>query len=202
MSCFALGAKAQCFVGGSFGFTSSKLSGGGADQDGSSFKILPEIGYQMDEDMAIGLQIGYSHGYAAFGSLSVTDFKALVNTAISTYADISEDNTKLNSFTFAPFIRYNLVKMGNAKLFVEGSVGYSNIKSEGTGRVGERKMDVLEIALRPGISYQLNSSISAMAKLGSLGYMSGKEKDSDQKITRFGLDADTYNLMLGLNFHF
>ena len=54
---------------------------------------------------------------------------------------------------------------------------------------------MLEIALRPGISYELSDKISALAKLGSLGYMEAKEKDSDMKITRFGLDVDTYNLL-------
>ncbi len=199
-TCITLSMNAQVYVGGSLGFTSSSVKDG---DDGTSFKILPELGYQLDENLSIGLQVGYSHGYAAFGSLTVTDFKAAMNTMISTYADINEDNMKLNSFTFAPYVRYNVVNFGKANLFVEGSVGYSNIKTDSNpANHNESKVDVLEIALRPGISYQLSDKISALAKLGSFGYMEAKEKDSDMKITRFGLDADTYNLMLGINFYF
>ena len=198
-TCITLSMNAQVYVGGSLGFTSSKQSAGGHDEDGSSFKFMPEIGYQLDPTLSIGVQVGYSHGYAAFGSLTVTDFKAAMNTAISTYVDISEDNTKLNSFTFAPYVRYNVLDFGKANLFIEGSVGYTNIKSEGKN---DTKIDALEIALRPGISFQLSDRISALAKLGSFGYMEAKEKESDMKITRFGLDADTYNLMLGINFLF
>ena len=198
-TCITLGMNAQVYVGGSLGFTSSKMSNGGHDQDGSSFKILPEIGYQLDPSLSIGLQVGYSHGYAAFGSLNVTDFKAIMNTAISTATDISEDDTKLNSFTFAPYVRYNVLNFGKVNFFVEGSVGYTNIKTEGNR---DYKVDALEIAIRPGVSFQLSDRINALAKLGSLGYMEAKEKESDQKITRFGLDADTYNLLLGINFLF
>ncbi|MCR4602314.1 MAG: porin family protein [Prevotella sp.] len=202
-----MGANAQVYVGGSLGFTSSKISGG-ADQDGSSYKILPEIGYQLDDCVSIGLQIGYSHGYAAFGSLTVTDVKAMMNTMLSAYTDINEDGLKLNSFTFAPYIRYNVLELGDrAKLFVEGSVGYTNVKTDnvpaaaGTGG-GDGKLDVLEIAVRPGIEIAFSNRLSATAKLGSLGYMSAKEKESDEKLTRFGLDCDSYNILLGFNFHF
>ncbi len=207
LACFTMGASAQVYVGGSLGFTSSKLSSNGHDQDGSSFKLLPEIGYQLDQDISIGVQIGYSHGYAAFGSLTVTDFKAAMNTAVSTSMDIYEDDYKLNSFTFAPYVRYTFARFGKANLFFEGSVGYTSVKADDTPKVqnaggGEQKMDVVEIALRPGISFQLSDNISLLAKLGSLGWMQAKEKESDMKINRFGLDMDTYNLLFGLNFHF
>ena len=208
LACFAMGASAQVYVGGSLGFTSSKLSTGGHDQDGSSFKLLPEIGYQLDQDISIGVQIGYSHGYAAFGSLTVTDIKAAMNTGISTMMDIYEDDYKLNSFTFAPYVRYTFARYGQVNLFFEGSVGYSNVKSDDTPNTNgnatgsETKLDVVEIALRPGISFQLSDNVSLLAKLGSVGFMQAKEKESDMKITRFGLDMDSYNLLFGVNFHF
>lgn len=199
-------ASAQVYVGGSVGFTSSKTEGGGADKDGSSFKLMPEIGYQLDQQMSVGVQIGYSSGYAAFGSLSVTDFKGLLNTAVSTYADLGSDDMKLKSFTFAPYIRYTALELGKANIFIEGSVGYTNITmdqaSAGNHRLGETKVDVIEVAVRPGVELKITDRFSAIAKLGSLGYISAKEKESDSKLTRFGLDVDSYNILLGFNFHF
>ena len=208
LACVTMGASAQVYVGGSLGFTSSKIDQGGQDQDGSSYKIIPEIGYQLDDDLSVGLQIGYAHGYASFGSLNVTGVKALMNTVVSTYADINEDDMKLNSFTIAPYLRYNVLKFDRVKFFIEGGVGYTNIKSDDTPNANgrktgnESKLDLLEIAIRPGVSFDLSSNISLMAKIGSLGYMEAKEKESDQKLTRFGLDIDTYNLLFGLNFKF
>jgi hypothetical protein len=203
-----MGANAQVYVGGSLGFTSSKMDNGGADQDGTSYKIMPEIGYQLDDMLSIGVQVGYSHGYASFGGITVTDFMSTLNTIGSAYVDINEDGMKLNSFTFAPYIRYNVLELGGmAKLFVEGSVGYTNIKTDNAPKAagyggGEMKMDVLEIAVRPGIELALSDQISAIAKVGSLGYMQAKEKESDAKLTRFGLSCDSYNLLLGVNFKF
>ena len=206
LACFTMGASAQVYVGGSLGFTSTTQSQGGVDQDGTSFKILPEIGYQLDQDISIGVSIGYSHGYAAFGSLTVTDIKAAMNTAASAYADITEDDYKLNSFTFAPYVRYTFAHLGKVDLFCEGSVGYTNIKSDGrpnnkgNATKNETKIDAVEIAIRPGVAFNLTDNISLLAKLGSLGWMQAKEKDTDMKITRFGLDCDTYNVLLGVNF--
>ena len=208
LACVTMGASAQVYVGGSLGFTSTKYEAGGQDKDGTSYKILPEIGYQLDEDLSIGLQIGYSHGYASFGSLTVTDIKAAMNTVTSAYADMNEDDFKLNSFTFAPYMRYNVMKFGAVKLFLEGSVGYTNIKSDDTPNTNgrktgnESKLDLLEIAIRPGVSFQVNEKINLLAKIGSLGYMQAKEKESDAKITRFGLDCDSYNILLGMTFNF
>ncbi|MBQ3877282.1 MAG: outer membrane beta-barrel protein [Prevotella sp.] len=208
LATITLGANAQVYVGGSLGFTSSKMDNGGADQDGTSYKILPEIGYQLDDMVSIGVQIGYSHGFASFGSLNVSDVKSAMSTIMGTYSDIYGDDMKLNSFTFAPYVRYNVLELGGiAKLFVEGSVGYTNVKSDSTPTVGgrggnESKFDVLEIAVRPGIELGLSDKISAIAKVGSLGYMQAKEKESDVKITRFGLSCDSYNLLLGVNFKF
>lgn len=204
----ALGANAQYYVGGSLGFTSSKMDNGGADQDGSSFKLMPEIGYQLDKDMAIGVQLGYSSGYAAFGSLTVTDIKGMMNNAVSMYADINNDDMKLKSFTLAPYIRYTMMEMGKLSVFVEGSVGYTNITTDQTPAAGnhaaggETKVNVIEVAVRPGLKLKLSDNFSAIAKLGSLGYISAKEDESDSKLTRFGLDFDSYNILLGFNYHF
>lgn len=207
MMTLAMGVHAQFSVGGSIGFTSTKLSNGAADQDGTSYQIMPEIGYQLDENTTVGIQLGYAHGFAAFGSLSTTDFINTVTNAISMSADISEDDIKMNSFSFAPFIRYNVLEIGRANIFVEGMVSYSSIKTDGSpaiGGLGGSKMtfNSFEVVARPGVSFQLSENLTALAKIGSLGYISAKEKESDMKITRYGLSADSYNLLLGLNFNF
>lgn len=203
-----LGVNAQVFVGGSFGFTSSKLSNdAGYDKDGTSYQIMPEFGYQIDDNLAVGIQVGYAHGYAAFGSLSATDFLSTATNLISMSADISEDDVKLNSFSFAPFVRYNLVEMGPANIFIEGAIRYSSITTDDTPQVqgqggGEVKFNAFEVNVRPGVSCKVGENLSVLAKIGTLGFLSAKEKESDMKITRFGLSADSYNLLLGLNYHF
>lgn len=200
-----INSKAQFYIGGSLGYTSTKVSYNGNDQSGSSFKIIPEIGYCLNEKVSLGIQAGYAHGYAAFGSLTVTDIQSAINIIASGYADISEETMKLNSFTITPYIRYNVLSLGKFHLFLEGVAGYTNIKSDGIIAIGEQPkqeitMDAFEIVVRPGITLNLCKHINVQMKLGSLGYISAKDKESDMKITRSGFEMNGENILIGLIF--
>lgn len=199
----ATGVNAQINVGGSLGYSSSKVSTGGVERDGSSYLILPEVSYQLMDNLSVGVQAGYAHGFASFGTMSTADFKSALTNVMSISANVSEDDIKLNSYTFAPFARYNVLEVGPAKVFIEGSIGYSNIKTEGNAKTGgKRNFDSFEFALRPGLSIGLGEHLSAIVKIGALGYISAKEKESDTKITHYGLSVDSQNLLLGLNYKF
>ena len=66
----------------------------------------------------------------------------------------------------------------------------------------ETNLNAFELGIRPGISFMVNDSFELMCRMGALGYMSAKEKESDVSISRFGLNTDTYNLLFGAAFHF
>ena len=204
-------ANAQWNVGGTVGFTTTKIDAGGSDQSGSSFKLVPDIGYQIDDDITVGVQVGYSSGLAAFGSLTVTDIKSALSTAVGAYADVANDDMKLNSFTIAPYIRYNVIEYGPARVFLEGYLGYNSISADSTPEVSkddesyggdEMTFNAFELGIRPGVAFRVTDKLDVVCKMGALGFMSAKEKESDVKITRFGLNVDSYNLLFGLNFHF
>lgn len=200
---FTINSKAQFYIGGSLGYTSTKLSNNGNDQSGSSFKIMPEIGYSLNENVSLGMQTGYAHGYAAFGSLTATDILSAINIIASGYTDISEETIKLNSFTIKPYIRYNVLGLGKLHLFLEGAAGYTNIKSDGIIAIGnqpkqEINMDAFEIIVRPGITVDLCKQVNVQMKLGSLGFISAKDKESDMKITHSGLEMNGENILIGL----
>ncbi|MBQ1393585.1 MAG: outer membrane beta-barrel protein, partial [Lachnospiraceae bacterium] len=57
-------ASAQVYVGGSLGIGSVKLGGNDAK---TSFKIVPEIGYNINDEWAVGLAIGYQQGECKLG---------------------------------------------------------------------------------------------------------------------------------------
>ncbi|MCR4853128.1 MAG: porin family protein [Prevotella sp.] len=209
VACIAT-AQAQVYVGGSVGFTTSKIDNGGADKSGSSFKLIPDIGYKMDDNLSIGVMLGYSHGLCSFGSISVSDVKSALSSVASIYGDINDEDMKLNSFTVAPYLRYSALRFGNAAFFFEGYVGYSNIKSDSTPSLSsgdssyggsETSFNAFELGVRPGISYSLGSKVDVICKLGAVGFVSAKEKESDMKITRFGVSLDSYNVLVGFNFN-
>lgn len=204
---YTLNSNAQFYIGGSFGYTSTKVSNSGNEQSGSSFKIVPEVGYNLNEKISLGVQAGYSHGYAAFGSLTATDIYSAINLISSTFADISEETIKLNSYTFMPYIRYKVLGLGKLHLVLEGAAGYTNITSDGIIAIGnyskqEIKMDAFEIAIRPGITLNLNDHLDVIAKIGSLGFLSAKDKESDLKITRSGFELGSDNILIGLILRF
>ena len=198
-------ANAQFYVGGSFGFTSTTIdAGGGDDESGSSFKIIPDFGYQIDDKLSVGVQVGYSHGVAAFGSISVSDFKSMLSNLAGAFVDYNNEDMKLNGFTISPYVRYNAIEFGKAYLFIEGYIGYNNISADELpfGNGGEVKLNAFELGVRPGIAVKVSDRLDLLCKMGALGYMSAKEKESDSSISRFGVAADTYNLLFGVNFHF
>ena len=51
-------ASAQVYVGGSLGIGSVKL---GANDAKTSFKIVPEIGYNIKDACAVGWAVGYQN---------------------------------------------------------------------------------------------------------------------------------------------
>lgn len=199
--------ESKFYVGGTFGFTWSKVKTGGNDVSGASVKVMPEFGYNLSEKVSLGVSLGYSRGYAAFGSIDFNDVKSMANTVVSTAADVaSDDAAKLNSFRFAPYVRWNFYQTGKLKLFVEGSVGYVHVGVSGNqveGRFGSKPaINMVELNIRPGLSFDVSKHFTLMAKVGSLGYIHGREKHSEAKINRVGFDVDTYNILLGLNYNF
>lgn len=91
-------AKAQLYVGGSFAITHDDNS------DLTTFKIAPEIGYNLNKHWAVAAELGYSH----HNSHDVTS----------------------NSFHFAPYARWSFFEKGIVRLFLDGGLGISTSKVE------------------------------------------------------------------------
>ena len=59
VACVAIAASAQVYVGGSVGVSNSKM--GDADEV-TTYQFLPEVGFNLDENWAIGTVIGWGKG--------------------------------------------------------------------------------------------------------------------------------------------
>ena len=101
--CVAATMNAQWYIGGGVGYTNNKISNGVVDQKTSTFKLLPEIGYNLDENWTVGAQLGYSY---------------------------SKDNgVKTNGFEVSPYLRRNIVKWEKVNLFCDLGLGYAYTKT-------------------------------------------------------------------------
>ena len=100
----ATAAQAQIYVGGTLGFSSVKTENSDAELKTTTIKLLPEIGYELDENWSIGTVVGYQ--YSKTGDL------------------------KTNTFTIAPYARYSFLQSDLIKLFVDGGFGFSTAKGK------------------------------------------------------------------------
>lgn len=94
----AVSMSAQVYVGGSLGFGVTSYQAEDQDNE-TSFRILPEIGYNLTDDLAIGAYFGLNH--------------------------LGED---ANAWTVNPYARYTFAKFDKVSLFVDGGLEFETMK--------------------------------------------------------------------------
>lgn len=198
----AASVNAQMYVGGSLGFdyqnNKTEVSAAGATTTSelgtTNFSILPEFGYKIDDQMAIGVAFGYSYTSAETGKNPDT-------------------KDKTSRFEFNPYFRYTFLQMGSFSVFADAQVGFYTGKTTsetasgaGVVSVDYPKVSGFSFAIRPGIAYQANDALSFVAKLGNgLGYWSDKTETSNtttNTVSKFGLNFDTLGLQFGMYYNF
>jgi hypothetical protein len=98
-------ASAQVYVGGSFGVASTKVNGGDSH---TTYKFLPEIGYNVDNNLAIGTVVGWGKGNP-----------------------VNIERKEKGTFEVSPYVRYTFVHSNVINAFVEGGVGYKHYNDAG-----------------------------------------------------------------------
>ena len=193
----AVNMSAQYYVGGGVGFrtgtTTNEVTAAGiktsTDLKNNGFSIVPEIGMELDDKMAIGVALGYANSKSE-------------STATITY--------KTNEFEIAPYFRYTLASWGNLSLFTDAQLrvltGKETTETTGAADV-ETKVNEWGLFIVPGISYQLNDKFNFVAKLGSgLGYANTKRENESTNVVRktstLGLSANSLGLTFGMYYNF
>ena len=173
----AVSMNAQVYVGGSLGFAS--YDDGNTSK--TSFKLLPEVGYVLDEDMAVGITFGYEQGNVSNGvdsKIGSTDYP--------------------QTFSIAPYFRYNFTKMGPVTVFADGELMYASTKAAD----GAKKDNTFGVGIKPGIAVALGDKLSFVSHLGYLGYNQTKhDVDGAKARSSFGLDLAN-GLTFGLYYNF
>ena len=214
-------ANAQLYFGGSVAFSTTTWNDGqnqaNSITSGTSFKFMPEVGFRINDRMAVGGTVGYMHGLAALGSLNPNDYKGMLLAAAGMRGDqLSATNAngqnlggqRVDGIRFAPYFRFSIVNSRRFDLFVAGVIGYSSISTQNLNAqnawVEGPKYGLLEIGARPGFLVKFDGHFSIMAHIGSLGYqnisttrINPDNSRTTSTIGRFGLDVDSANIMLG-----
>lgn len=171
----AVNMNAQFFVGGGIGFASYD----DGTESKTSFKFMPEVGYVLDENMAVGVTFGYEQGYVSSGINSQSG---------------SGDFPK--TFSVAPYLRYSFAKFGPVSVFADGQLSYKNIDRDAY------KENAFGLGILPGIAVSLTPELSFVSHLGYLGYNQVKA-DSDGAKARSSVGLNLTNgLSFGLYYNF
>lgn len=204
--------KSKFYVGGSVGFTSTTMSQNGNSVDGSSFKIMPSIGYDLKKDISVGVQLGFLTGTASFGSFDNVDYLGLASSLVGALGDLYIDD--VSGFRFAPYVRYTLIGGKTFNVFVDGVLAFESIKGSADqdndpSTDDGSKASIFELVVRPGVSLNINKNFKFVTHFGTLGYQSVSLSDyvdnnsvDGPKISRFGFEGNSGTLTLGIEYHF
>lgn len=168
----AITANAQWYLGGSVGVASVK--NGSADAE-TVYKFVPEIGYTINNEWAIGVALGYQKGACD-----------LLNGSFG-----QDTNTEL--LQISPYARYSVVRNKFVNVFIDGGVGLGSYKDLGTE---------FQIGLKPGVAVNLNDKLSFVAHIGFVGFDSFSPKGNGDSSNVVGVDLDGNNLLFGLYYNF
>ena len=126
----AMSVNAQVYVGGSLGIDAWSSQKNAGDRSETTFTILPEVGYNLNDEWVVGTVIGY-----------VSDKWTGVN-------GISE-----SAFTFNPYARYTYLKAGKVSLFVDGGVDFTTASKADWNELAIGLKPGLAVSLSDNISF-------------------------------------------------
>lgn len=177
----SLSANAQVYLGGKLGFNVGK-AGDGAETT-TKFEIAPEIGYNINEKWAVGLEIGFSTQNGGFN----TDEALLPFPTSATKASKSDSR-----FSIAPYARWTFAKTGIASFFIDG--GFATVF------LNNSRGNLWNISVRPGVKLSASEKVDFVAQIAALGY-SWTSKNAG-KMSTFGLNVDNTAIKFGVYYNF
>jgi hypothetical protein len=182
--------KGKFILGGNVSYNTTKTDAPGAEAS-HEFSIVPNIGYFVSDNIAIGTGIGYESQKASSPSL---------------YG-------KTESFVVSPFGRYYVPVADKFHFFGQLSVpmAFGNTKALNTElEVGDKtgSSTSIGVALSPGFAFYPSSRIGIEFALNGVSYNDYSIEDRDGNAIKgsgnqsFSIGSDFFAPRLGIQFHF
>lgn len=170
MAVMAVAASAQLYVGG-------EVSAWRNDGDHTTTaSILPEIGYNLDEQWAVGTTIGWQHAH--------------------------QSGINNNLVVFHPYARYTFFKSGIVSIFCDGTAGFGAGKTSWDGGHSDTAW-TWQIGFRPGVAFKCSDRFSVVAHFGFLGYNGANDAAKEAGYAdEWGLRFSGNDLSLGFYVNF
>jgi opacity protein-like surface antigen len=143
MAFTAQAQEKRWWVGGTVGYSSSDF---GSRDTGESLTIQPELGYNLSDRWALGIQFGLSQA-----DLTTTDHS---------YADFQR-------FSVAPFARYTFLKWKAFSVFADGGIGFSDFTGDtdfGDNVSENAHLSSFGLSVNPGFALRLTDRFSLIGR--------------------------------------
>lgn len=212
LAAFAFTANAQFVIGGNIGFShdadyDDNYTAAYRSQANTDITILPKVGYQLNDDMQIGAQLGWNYNYTR-NYMGAKD---------------SYTSTPQSAIVIAPYFRYNLLKWKKFNVFCEAAINFElGLESkthtfvngsEVTGSPVKNGDNYTSfgIGVVPGLNYAFSNSFSMdiYVNLASIYWNATSYDGHADHVWGFGanmseqtLNAHLNNFLIGFNYHF
>ncbi|WP_418511684.1 outer membrane beta-barrel protein [Corallibacter sp.] len=170
-------------------FSNTESNNNNVEQDEFGFSFAPKIGYAINDNLILGLGIGYGH-YKQ-DTTSNTNQQTTVNT---------------NSYHVFPYVR-KFFPVGEKMAFlVQGEARFSKQKSDYDETFMNTSSDSESVfaGIRPGFTYFISDKIALETTIGALGYNYSEGEQSDgyySKRNGFRFDFNTSNIIFGVSIY-
>ncbi|WP_443939478.1 outer membrane beta-barrel protein [Pedobacter sp. MW01-1-1] len=177
--------KGNILLGGTVGFNSTKVTG--AAKANTDFSIVPNVGYFINNNFALGTGIGYTNKKTPSSML------------------------KRDAFVVAPFGRYYVDLSSQFKFFGQLSVPMEFGKNCATDLNGDNAVKLADVSsfgvqLAPGFAFFPSKRVGIELSVSGIGYQEETIKtvigDLKSTTSTFGINADTFDPKLGVQFYF
>lgn len=171
----------KTMIGGGVSFETQSVKD--SDYKNNSFSILPQVGFFVADNIAVGARLGY---------------------AWSEEKESSDDKYATSEFVVAPFGRIYQGD-GQVKFFgqLSAPMSWGTIKEDGDKTATTANYGV---ALAPGIAYFPTEKIGIELSVRGLYFESQTSKneatDAKTTVNNFGLNVNSLAPTLGVQFHF
>ncbi len=190
LASYAQTEKGKYILGGTASYETSKTDAVNA-KSSENLNIVPNLGYFVSDDFAIGTGIGYSYS----------------KTAVASPTGIN------NAVIVSPFGRYYAGLSDQFKFFGQASVpmAFGNVKAVDTNGDAGAKAGTstsIGVALSPGFAYFPTKKLGIEFALKGISYNSYKVKDANDNDVvgagreDFSFGTNFFAPQIGVQFHF
>lgn len=182
--------KGNFLLGGTASYQSSKSDAEGAKAF-ENLSIVPNLGYFVADNFAVGTGVGYNYAKLPFASVT----------------------GRTESFVVSPFGRYYVGLSDQFKFFGQASVpmAFGTTKStDANGETGDKTgtSTAIGVALSPGFAFYPTKRIGIELAIRGAAYNSRTVKDNDDNKLKgagseeFSIGTDFFTPQIGIQFHF